>query len=123
MPEYNVAYESVNSRFSKLKWVSPQKFLDAAPSVEDHYSQRNYDDLKQKILSGHELDPLFLDISPECTILDHEGRHRALVAKDLGVEKVPVIFTCRKRERAKADFYLSGDYLPIEECRCPIMEE
>ncbi|MCP4762596.1 MAG: hypothetical protein GY870_12520 [archaeon] len=37
------------------------------------------------------LDPLYLDIDPnECRIEGHEGRHRAEIAYDLGIEKVPV---------------------------------
>lgn len=59
------------------------------------YDRRSVEHLKKRILAGKEIDPLFLDINPTtCGVVSHEGRHRAVAAKELGVDKLPLILFC-----------------------------
>ena len=61
---------------------------------------------------GVEIDPLFVDIEPKyCTITSHEGRHRAKVASELGIEEVPVLIYCRNRDRGYVNY---GECEPCE---------
>ena len=75
----------------KVIWMSPDKFLKLASplqSPEDHTLR----DLEVKIKKNHPIDFLMLKVDPERKkVIGHEGRHRAMVSKKLGIEKVPVL--------------------------------
>jgi hypothetical protein len=95
-----------------LQWMSPQKYMsmlsdqcgvfrcDRAP--EDHFDKGSIADLTEKLKRGQALDPLYIDLTTrkilQSELTDeyrntyrHEGRHRAFVARKLGIELVPVI--------------------------------
>lgn len=48
-------------------------------------------ELKNKLLTGTPLDPLFFDYHIDGRVLEQEGRHRAIVASILGIPEIPVI--------------------------------
>jgi hypothetical protein len=75
----------------KLVWMSPTQFLNlVVPRLS--YIEETMRDLKEKMKSGKELDALWLDIDINSNrVTNHEGRHRARAAQDLGIEKVPVV--------------------------------
>src|SRR5690242_9284631 len=60
---------------------------------EFYIQQRgSLDTLRERMLAGQEIDPLFIDYDPfQRKVIRHEGRHRALAASQLGIERVPVI--------------------------------
>lgn len=78
--------------------MTPDEFLDRAPPLEiDEEARETIDALKAHIQSGGRLDALIAD-----TRTDEEkaagvnrgredGRHRAMAAKELGIDSVPVI--------------------------------
>jgi hypothetical protein len=88
----------------ELVWMSPDEFLAKVPHPitttipalvdlrEEFFSKTSLNYIRKQIMKGEKLPPLLLDYSrmwfgwPT-----HEGRHRAFVAKTLGIEKVPVL--------------------------------
>jgi len=80
----------------KIVWTTPQKFLSLVNSLPDYaMDEKSYFNLRDRIKKGLPIDPMTLvvDMSKKKVVV-HEGRHRATVSKEMGIEKVPVlIFT------------------------------
>lgn len=77
--------------------MKPSEFLKVVVPPLSWY-QPSLRFIKKSIKKKTPLDPLFLDVRMNnCQVVGHEGRHRAKVADDLGVEAVPVIIFCRER--------------------------
>jgi hypothetical protein len=75
----------------KVIWMSPDKFLKLASPLLDPVDY-TLKDLEAKMKNNTPIDFLMLRVDPERNkIIGHEGRHRATVAKKLGIEKVPVL--------------------------------
>lgn len=75
----------------KIVWMSPDKFLSLASPLIDPISH-TMKDLEDKMKRSHPIDFLLLKIDVDRNkVVGHEGRHRATVAKKLGIEKVPVL--------------------------------
>lgn len=71
----------------RLELMSPDDFLNKSrPLKIDESSRENIEELKNHILKGKKLDPLNLQQGGR-----EDGRHRAIAAKELGIEEVPVI--------------------------------
>lgn len=86
----------------KIVYMQPDKFLKlAAPLRDNQYNQDVLDDIEDKIKRNHPIDPPVLYINMSIKKVEgHEGRHRATVAKKLGIEKIPVlIYTGSNYER------------------------
>lgn len=104
-----VAKYEAKSRHGKLKWISPSDFLKKVPaqsfdnlcmsadeSGEEHFSKLGREEYKKAYVTGKPLPPLMLDFTQKnrsCPNLvgGHDGRHRAFVAKQMGIKKIPVI--------------------------------
>lgn len=76
-------------RGGQIVEMSPDEFLaqTGKPLQMDEITLDNIADLKAHIEAGRQLDPLMIG----STKAGHDGRHRAYAAKELGIEKVPVI--------------------------------
>lgn len=87
------AYAGMEGWKGKLIWMSPDKFLRLASPLSDYEKEdERAQDLEQKMKSGVPLDYLVLEIDMEKRkVIGHEGRHRATVAKKLGIKEVPVL--------------------------------
>ena len=99
------------SKTQQHKIMTPQEFLDVVPPERiTSPEQREY--LKERIKKGKEVDPAFLDVDVDtCQVLSHEGRNRAIVMKELGLKKYPVvIFNKEFDEEAKGMFGTKGIY-------------
>lgn len=71
--------------------TTPKQYLAACPRLEiDVGSQNKIDQLKMKIKSGGSIDPpaLFLKNGQ---VIRHDGRHRAVAAMQLGIDRIPAI--------------------------------
>ena len=68
-------------------YMTPQEYLDRIPHSEATPSSIEY--MKSKIERGEKLPMPWLDYSG--SRLSQEGRNRAYLAKELGIEKIPVL--------------------------------
>ncbi len=75
--------------------MSPDAYLGKVrPLALDDVAQDNIDDLKSTIERGQALDPLKIYADGK-----EDGRHRAHAARQLGIQKVPVVVWPRRRRR------------------------
>ena len=83
----------------EMKEMSPDEFLERSKPLEiDDASRENIEDLKQMMLEGKGLDPLTIYSDDVSDTRSTDGRHRAIAAKELGIESIPVIdFTSKKK--------------------------
>ena len=106
-----------------IEYVSPDEFLSSSKKLNvDEYTLENVEDLKQHVKDGRKLDPLVLYDLDLNDVSASDGRHRALMAKDLGISTVPVInFTgtpiakekpTKAKEEKGRKFRSIKDYVP-----------
>lgn len=93
-----------------IAWMSPDEYLGTVTNeinkraterghppitqlqLEDVAgSTKNREPLKQHMLAGKPLDPLWIEWHEDGRYLGQEGRNRAMVARELGIQKVPVV--------------------------------
>ena len=106
---------------AKLIWMTPDKFLHLAPPLPDYaMNEKSYWDLRKRMKEKLPLDFLVLTVNPKTKkVTSHEGRHRAKVAKELGVEKIPVLIWVTepyprvpKWGKKEHDFVNAADFIP-----------
>ena len=74
----------------KMVWMSPDKFLSLVRKLDFPFED-SLNSLRQAMKDGKSIPHLMLGVDMvKRKVVDHEGRHRATVAKELGIEKVPV---------------------------------
>jgi hypothetical protein len=95
------------SRGGRPVEMTPDEYLGQVRPLEiDDVSRDNIDDLKAHIEQGRQLDPLKIYADGK-----EDGRHRAHAAKELGIQRVPVIDFRPERRAALApeiDFTTPG---------------
>lgn len=80
-----------------LIWMKPSEFLEKTPKLSPKYWRSSstrtvVNELTDKMKKHIPIDPLFLDIDTvNCIVTNHEGRHRAVAAEEVGIARVPVI--------------------------------
>lgn len=90
------SYEGTEGWKGKVVWMSPDKFLNLCHPLPDREKNNtSSQNLEYRMKNGLPIDFLVLIVDMnKKKVVGHEGRHRATVAKKLGIEKVPVlIFT------------------------------
>lgn len=76
----------------RLDNMSPDEFLSRSKPLDiDDLARENIDELKSHIQSGSDLDPLTLYADDVTDVRASDGRHRAIAAKELGIDSVPVV--------------------------------
>jgi hypothetical protein len=84
--------EDYKSKGGELVEMSPDEFLSKVKYLDiDEEARDNINDLKEHIKSGKKLDPLTIYSADKSNVRNSDGRHRAIAAKELGIDKVPVI--------------------------------
>jgi len=80
-----------------IEMWSPDMFLRYASLPEGLTSKISLEKIRRRILMQKGLDPCYIDLSrehlknlPAGWVPNHEGRHRAVVAREFGIEKIPV---------------------------------
>lgn len=87
------SYGGISGWKGKIVWMSPDKFLKLChPLPERFRSPHSLARLRDRMKNKLPIDFLVLKVdSQKKKVIAHEGRHRATVAKELGIEKVPVL--------------------------------
>ncbi|MCP4762621.1 MAG: hypothetical protein GY870_12645 [archaeon] len=100
-----------NFRKCLIHDMSPIRFLSKA-YPKAHVNQCSVDYLFDGFLEGEpKLPPLYLDVNEDNRVIGHEGRHRAEIAKDLGVLSVPVVICYGERLTMKeSDRHIEEKY-------------
>lgn len=92
--EYRAAEGSdrhMNIGGGRMEAMSPDAFLSQLEPLEiDEAARENIEELKGKIRSGQELDPPVIYDRPGPGGSRGDGRHRAVAARELGIESIPV---------------------------------
>lgn len=74
----------------KMVYTTPNKFLSLAKKLE-FPSYNSLNSLRIAMKSGEPIPHLQLWVDMKTKkVIDHEGCHRATVAKELGIQKIPV---------------------------------
>ena len=82
----------------KIVYMSPDEYLSKVnipltlDGVLDDASRDNVDALVEHMVEGRKLDPPILRYYNN-KVIDHDGRHRAIAAKELGIKSMPVLIT------------------------------
>ena len=89
-------------------YTSPDQYLELAGrrlfkrpdgTFIERYDPESVADLVKKMEKGTRLDPPYLEVDGEkCRVIQHghEGRHRAVAAKQVGIDKIPVLMFCKR---------------------------
>ena len=102
-------WQTVKNHDAELIWLTPDELIDQQIMVVSAdlqnrgiidsprtayyrgYNQSKIKELQRKVQAGIPLDALFLEYDTEGDLVPiQEGRHRALLAKNMNVDKVPV---------------------------------
>jgi hypothetical protein len=99
------ANEDFEQRGGRISTMSPDQFLSQVRPLEvDDASRDNIEDLKNMMQSGRKLDPLAIYADGK-----EDGRHRAIAAKELGMDTLPVLdFRANKPEPKGNDFSIGS---------------
>jgi len=74
----------------RLVHMSPTKFLSLC-TKPPAWSKSSLAYIRARVKAKKSLETPFLDVDPATgRVLDHEGRHRAIVAKEMGIRRIPV---------------------------------
>jgi hypothetical protein len=85
------SYEGMAGWKGKIVWMEPDRFLQLCHPLKN-VDKSSMDNLEQRMLKQLPIDFLVLIIDVDKKkITGHEGRHRATLAKKLGIEKIPVL--------------------------------
>jgi hypothetical protein len=72
-------------------YMTPERYLSLVKKLDlDEESLENIDDLSKMMIKGKKVDPPTLYLSDN-QIIDHDGRHRAYAAKEIGITELPVL--------------------------------
>ena len=110
-----------NPEFQTVVKMKPYEFLSLVPPFRKGFPpiESSVIELREKMKADKPMDPLFLDVDVEdCKVLNHEGRHRALVANLLGISEVPVILYAKKYSETGGFFGKGGHVSVAEKVNC-----
>ena len=100
--------------FLRLTGHLPEEFR-ASPM----HSQDSYDSIHAALEHGEPMaDPPFLDVNVDTgEITNHEGRHRALAAHDLGISRIPVVLFAKRRNKPSRFDLRQWEFVSADELR------
>jgi hypothetical protein len=83
--------------------MSPDAFThalwEAMEGFETFMDQEVVEKLKQRMITRQEIDPAYIDYDPyKNVVVKHEGRHRAMAAKQLGIDMPVIVYMYDSRK-------------------------
>jgi len=82
--------ESYKTWARRLVHMSPTKFLSLC-TKPPQWSQSSIKGIQNRIKQGKAVETPYLDVNIKTgEVTGHEGRHRAIVARRMGIKKIPV---------------------------------
>ena len=111
-------YEKQKGIKAHIEYMSPQDYFkeigqDMDTFIENESHGKDYiNNLTDSARKGSKFAMPSIEYENGKYNTIQEGRHRAIMAKDLGVEKMPVVIVDKKREYRDSDF---DDYISPEE--------
>jgi len=83
-----------NNEGGHIEWMSPDEYLKLVNvknnnDIKSFLNPKSVIKIVKGVKNGNELQPGFLDFDGK-QIINHEGRHRAIAAKIMGIDKIPV---------------------------------
>ena len=87
------SYEGMEGWKGKLIWMAPDQFLKLVHPIPDWDTRpESSANIEHRMKNNLPLDFLVLSVDMKTRkVVGHEGRHRATIAKKLGINKVPVL--------------------------------
>ena len=103
---------------TSIVFMPPGDYLDLSPPLDDAGMGRKGKSLRASLARGEEVQSIpTLDVDvdgPTATVTDQDGRHRAALARDAGVDAIPVAIR-QKGEGAPTEFAgMAGKVLPAD---------
>lgn len=100
-PAYHASYKG---QIVDVVRMSPDEYLREANKYteSDHYTSQKLDSIRQGVKDHKEFGMPYLSYDEAGQISGQEGRHRAVVAKELGMDTIPVAV----RRKVSPDFDL-----------------
>ncbi len=96
------SYEGAHGWKGKIVYMTPDKYLRLAKRLPDEfYNMESMVKLEKRMLDQLPIDVPVLEVDmKKKEVVGHEGRHRAMVARKLGIHEIPVlIFTGSSYDR------------------------
>jgi|SRR3972149_3615173 len=81
-----------HQRKAEIVMMPPDEFLDIIPKIPESPEEikKQIKNMKKKAMKGKKFGMAWIE-KKYGRITGHEGRHRVLLAKELGIEKIPVV--------------------------------
>ena len=129
MPEFKVSpdsrvwfYEEESQKRIEMKPIDFLRLTGHLPEefrASPMHSQDSYDSIHAALEHGEPMaDPPFLDVNVDTgEILNHEGRHRALAAHDLGISRMPVVLFAKRRNKPSRFDLRQYEFVSADELR------
>lgn len=98
--QLNKIYSEIIGINGKIVWMPPEKFLSLAHALtEINTNEDSLKNIRYRLQNGLPIDFLMLQVDATINkVTSHNGRHRATAAKELNIEKVPVLIWIKNKD-------------------------
>lgn len=87
--KYRLSYRTAGEQ-PKLVKMHPKTFLDIQSINPDYIDKESLKSIRKGLKEGSTFNTPRLILNPKGEVVEHEGRHRALVLDELGATEMPV---------------------------------
>lgn len=109
-------YDGIINVKGKIVWMPPEKFLSLAHALtEINTNEDSLKNIRYRLQNGLPIDFLMLQVdATKNKVTSHNGRHRATVAKELNIEKVPVLIWIKDKDFPPVPEWTEEQHLFVE---------
>lgn len=120
-PDYGFSETAIKQKMGKpgykVKYMTPDQYLEATPPLpSDANEGRKAKSLRESIDRGdqiEEIPSLEVGVNKEgATVMDYDGRHRALLAKERGLTLIPVAIKIQGKGNIDELIGTTGKHIP-----------